>query len=93
MSLEEARTLPPGTFVAMGTSGLQPPELRAIAHVFSAASPPGAAAARFSSMVSDRVAGLADYASHDADDDEGTGHVPSAPIYIHIHTYIYTHMS
>ena len=53
--------MPPGSFGAMGTSGLQPTELRAVAHALAVAEPTGAAAQRFIGLLRQRVASLPDY--------------------------------
>ena len=68
---ERVRKMPPGLFGAMGTSGLQPTELRAVAHALAVAEPTGAAAQRFISLLRQRVASLPDY-------EGGEGGVPSA---------------
>ena len=61
MPRDDVRRLPPGAFVAMGTSGLAPTELRAVLHALLAAAPPGAAAQRFLAMLQERVTKLDDY--------------------------------
>ena len=57
----DVRRMPPGTFVAMGTSGLKPTELRAVLHAMQTASPPGAASQRLATMLLEKVTPLQDY--------------------------------
>jgi hypothetical protein len=59
---EEVRRLAPGSFVAMGTSGLEPTELRAVMHALVLAATPGAAAHKFLTMVEEKVMALDDFA-------------------------------
>jgi hypothetical protein len=59
---EDMRKMPPGSFVAMGTSGLEPTEQRAVLHALVVAAPQGAAAQRFKAMLQEKVFELPDYA-------------------------------
>ena len=61
MPPDGVKRMPPGTFVAMGTSGLQPTEMRAVLHALVAAGPTGAAAQNFTSMLTEKVMKLDDY--------------------------------
>ena len=58
---QDIKRMPPGSFVAMGTSGLQPTEMRAVMHALVTAAPPGAAAQRFMGMLQDKIALLEDF--------------------------------
>ena len=58
---EEIHRLPPGTFAAMGTSGLSAGELRAVHHSLGLAKPPGGAAAGFIAMVAEKLGTLPDF--------------------------------
>ena len=60
-SAEDVKRMPPGSFVAMGTSGLQPTELRAVLHALHVAGPTGSGALRFIGMLQARVADLTDF--------------------------------
>lgn len=61
MPPDDVRRMAPGSFVAMGTNGLEPTELRAVAHALSEAAPTGAGAQRFMAMLHEKVAKLDDF--------------------------------
>ena len=58
---EDIRRLPPGSFVAMGTSGLAPAEVRAVAFALEKSLVSGAAALRFLEMLRGKMTELPDY--------------------------------
>jgi len=58
---EQVRRLPPGRFTAMGTSGLQPAEVRAVLYALQAAHAAGAPALRYVRMLEDKMPELPDY--------------------------------
>lgn len=64
---QDVKRMPPGTFVAMGTSGLTPTELRAVLHALVTAAPPGAGAQRFTAMLEEKVAQLEDFVASPID--------------------------
>ena len=57
----DVKRMPPGSFVAMGTSGLQPTELRAVLHALTVAGPTGGAAQGFIAMLTSKLPELPDF--------------------------------
>ena len=55
---DEVRKMAPGSWVAMGTSGLEPLEIRTIAYALKLAGVSGAAALRFETIILEKVAAL-----------------------------------
>tara|TARA_B110001452_G_scaffold56264_1_gene43626 strand:- start:335 stop:2662 length:2328 start_codon:yes stop_codon:yes gene_type:complete len=61
VSADAVRKMPPSAFVAMGTGGLNPNEVRAVQHALEQANPPGAGAQNFLSMLRSKSEKLPDY--------------------------------
>ena len=55
---DEVRKMAPGSWVAMGTSGLEPLEIRTIAYALKLAGVSGAAALRFETIILEKVVAL-----------------------------------
>lgn len=61
LSADAVRKMPPSAFVAMGTGGLNPNEVRAVQHALEQANPPGAGAQNFLQMLRNKSETLPDY--------------------------------
>ena len=61
LDAEQIRRLPPGRFTAMGTSGMQPAEIRAVLHALITSGVQGAPATRFADMLKAKLPSLPDY--------------------------------